>query len=75
MIIIVVIDDQTWLRGTPCAGGEGRQSWMGVGKMRGRGERTPGDNCDYDDDIEDVKSDHNTSSIIFPKGRGGREYL
>ena len=41
MIIIVVIDDQTWLRETPYAGGEGRQSWMGVGKMRGRGERTP----------------------------------
>ena len=41
MIIIVVIDDQTWLRETPYAGGEGRQSWMGVGKMRGKGERIP----------------------------------
>ena len=70
MIIIVVIDDQTWLRGRPCAGGEGRQSWMGVGKMRGRGGRIPGDNYDYDYDIEDVKSDHNTSSILFfKKGR------
>ena len=41
MIIIVVIDDQTWRRETPCAGGEGRQSWMAVGKMRGKGERIP----------------------------------
>ena len=67
MIIIVVIDDQTWLRGTPYAGGEGRQSWMGVGKMRERGGRIPGDNYYYGDDIEDVKSDHNTSSILFFK--------
>ena len=31
-------------------------------------------NYDYDDDdIEDVKSDHNTSSIIFPNGGGQDE--
>ena len=48
MIIIVVIDDQTWLRETPYAGGVGRQSWMGVGKMRGRGERIPAADCDDD---------------------------
>ena len=70
MIIIVVIDDQTWLRGRPCAGGEGRQSWMGVGKMRGRGERIP---VRKKNEISPGKKKHlkNLTSLSFLDG--GRE--